>query len=512
MAVETRDRAAIAARVPYLPLAAIGAVFVCLVIAIYDALLLGNFHLALIAPELLDRAFGSMLVHMLHGDFGVDRDAIGFESFTRDGRTYAYFGIFPAVLRLPAMLFVDVTKGGLARLSCLTAMVTFVVLQIRTLWLVHRAVPPDCRSTACLVIMAAATCLSGPQIYLLASATIYHEPIFWAAAMGAGYNLILLRAVMVGRPLAAVSPTVGNFTTGTLTTGDLTAMAALAGLALNTRASVGAALCLSTGLLVLWANWGGRAGHLASLRTAAARMLDRRFLAPVCVLAAFVLVAGIVNDERWGSPLRFADFRYYDFAHRQPWRLVMISTYGEINPIRIPVGLLYYATGLPYMLKSMAGFSEYFRSHFDGLEAPPLSGLVANPLTVILGAVGIWRLVRRPADFPAGGPALLRLALLGHAAAIILVCAAMYLAMRYRMDFAPFMTLAAFAGYPAMMQAARGPNRRRVLVAAVMLCATGVAASHYLLLVHKVWSTAVPMETRLTLLPYAPFARGALTP
>ncbi|HEX2943371.1 MAG TPA: hypothetical protein VHO91_20120 [Rhodopila sp.] len=471
-------------------------------IALYDALLLGNFHLALIAPEQLDHAFGSMLMHMLHGDFGVDKDAIGFESFTRNGRTYAYFGIFPALLRLPAMPFVDVTNGGLARLSCLTAMVTFVFLQVRTLWLVHRGVPAEYRSIPCAVVLAVATCLSGPQIYLLGSATIYHEAVFWAAAMGAAYNLILLRAFM------AVHPS----TPATLTAGELTAMAALAGLALNTRASVGAALCLSTGLLVLWIKWRGGAGRWSGLRTVAAGLSHRRFWAPVCVLTALVLVAGIVNLQRWGSPLRFADFRYYDFAHRQPWRLAVVEAYGEINPIRIPVGLLYYATGLPYLLKSAAGFSEYFRSHFDGLEAPPFSGLVANPLTVILAAIGLWRVTRRPAAFRPGAAALLRLALLGHATAIILVCAAMYLAMRYRMDFAPFMTLAAFAGYPAMSQAAHGPNRRRVLVAAVALCALGVVASHYLLLVHKVWSTAVPMETRLMLLPYAPFARGAFTP
>ena len=41
--------------------------------------------------------FDNMLVHLLRGEFTVDREAIGYEAYTRDGKTYAYFEIFPAV-------------------------------------------------------------------------------------------------------------------------------------------------------------------------------------------------------------------------------------------------------------------------------------------------------------------------------------------------------------------------------------------------------------------------------
>jgi hypothetical protein len=44
------------------------------------------------------------------------------------------------------------------------------------------------------------------------------------------------------------------------------------------------------------------------------------------------------------------------------------------------------------------------------------------------------------------------------------------------------------------------------------LCVLGVLSSHYVLLIHKVWSIAVPMEVRLALLPFAPFAHAALEP
>ena len=37
-----------------------------------------------------------MLVHLLHGEFTVDREAIDYEAFTQGSKTYAYFGIFLA--------------------------------------------------------------------------------------------------------------------------------------------------------------------------------------------------------------------------------------------------------------------------------------------------------------------------------------------------------------------------------------------------------------------------------
>jgi hypothetical protein len=40
----------------------------------------------------------------------------------------------------------------------------------------------------------------------------------------------------------------------------------------------------------------------------------------------------------------------------------------------------------------------------------------------------------------------------------------------------------------------------------------GVVGSHYVLLVHKVWSIGAPMDVRLALFPFAPFAHAAFEP
>ena len=41
--------------------------------------------------------FNSMLEHLLHGEFDVDPTAVAFEGVVRDGKTYTYFGILPAL-------------------------------------------------------------------------------------------------------------------------------------------------------------------------------------------------------------------------------------------------------------------------------------------------------------------------------------------------------------------------------------------------------------------------------
>ena len=219
-------------------------------VAVYYLFLLSNGTFQLFAPEMLDQVFDNMLVHLLRGDFTVDRDAIGFEAFTRDGKTYAYFGVLPALLRLPALAFVEIAQAQLARLSCLTAVVLYVALQLRMLLFVHERLPRQNRVRGFLGVMVAATVLSGPQLYMLSASPLHHEPILWSAAMAAAFNLVVVRAA---------------FGAGSLGTRDLVWLAILAGLAINTRASLGGALYLGTALLVAWAAWErhapGRAGR-----------------------------------------------------------------------------------------------------------------------------------------------------------------------------------------------------------------------------------------------------------
>ena len=470
------------------------------VTSFYYLFLLSNGTFQLFAPEMLDKAFANMLVHLLLGDFTVDRKAIDFEAFTRDGNTYAYFGIFSALLRLSAMPFTDIGQAELARLSCLAAVVIFVCLQLRMLLFVHCSLPWLCRRRQYLVVMIAATILSGPQIYILGSASIYHEPILWSAAMAAAFNFVIVRRAFDGERLHKR---------------DLMWLAALAGLAINTRPSVGVALNSATILLLLWTVWcrcaPDRRAQGPSLQET---HLQSIALSPAVVLGLGILVTGFVNFERWGNPLTFADFRYYDWLYRHPDFVDVFLKHGEFDVGRVWIGALYYATGVPYLLKGVPPFDAFLRSHVAGIEAPPITPLLTNPITILLAGIGVYRLWWKP-QLCRHCASLLRLTLIGHASAVFLILAAMFFTLRFRFDFAPFMTLSTLIGYRSVclsVAAAREDWQRRVLVTAVGLCALGILSSHYVLLIHKVWSIAVPMKVRLALLPFAPFAHVALEP
>ena len=73
-----------------------------LAVSYYAALLsLGSPRFLTPAPGGL--TFNSMLLHMLNGSFDVDPETIGIDGVVRNGLTYTYFGIVPALLRLPLL-------------------------------------------------------------------------------------------------------------------------------------------------------------------------------------------------------------------------------------------------------------------------------------------------------------------------------------------------------------------------------------------------------------------------
>ena len=239
---------------------------------------------------------------------------------------------------------------------------------------------------------------------------------------------------------------------------------------------------------------------------------DPRISLPVLVLGLLAVAAGIVNFGRWGNPFAFSGANYTYWIQHHPNVIVAVRDYGVFNLDRIGIAVLYYATGIPYIFKSVPPFAGLLRCCV--IEAPPVTPLLTNPLTVLLAGVGLYRLWCPP-DLQRRSLVMLRIVLIGHASAVVLILAFFTFTLRYRFDFAPFMTLAAFVGYRSLSMTAAGFSgiwRRRILVAAMGLCVLGVLGSHYILLVHKVWSIGVPMGVRLALFPFAPFAHAAFEP
>ena len=409
-------------------------------------------------PTLLGQAFNSMAEYLLQGRFDVDPAAIEGEAFLVGDRTVAYFGIFCALLRLPFLAFPQLDIGWL---SCLAATGLGLWFQLRALLLVRDSVPPSGKRDWLIVAVALCMVFGGQQVQFLRP-SLYQEVVNWADALAMGFVFLAIKGLLRG------------FDTRTLI-----GMALFAGFALLARVSFGLGLYAALGgvLLLHW----------------------RRMFWPGLVLAMFIVATGIVNHGRWGSPFVFADFTKYALDQDVfPDRLVRLAAYGEFNPRRLGLGLSYYFVPIWTWVRTDGQllFSEARERLIDAFELPAGSFLLSDPLLLGLAfALPSWSGLTRPSQaiwkgMVGSSPTRTVWALLiGLAIPPCLMLIAISMNYRYRVEFYPFLILAALLGVRRLCLSPAAPFRRAPLVAAVVL---SIAVSHGMAAIYAVspWGDA----------------------
>ncbi len=416
----------------------------------YYAFLLSAGSSGLFGPLPHGLTFNSMLSHLLDGRFDVDPNAIGDEGFLRDGATYAYFGIFPALPRVFFLPMAQFATTDFTRIGCLAAASLMAFFKVLSALTVGRHIG-IARAPILLTVLIAAILVSGPQIQFLRP-SIFQETASWAAACAAAFVYLVLR---------------GWLREEGFTRGLLAALALVAGVCLLTRVSTALGLYLGFGFLWLRLAWCEyRAGSLR-------RNLVGMAL-PLAILGGFAAIVGYVNYQRWGDPLVFVDLSRQLIALTQyPDRLARVRDYGEFNPIRLLFGLGYYFLPI-WVLRDAAGellWAQFQQRTLDIVELPPSSLLVSDPLLIGLAVYGLVHLLHRR-GLPRRDLVLPVLAGLLVPIGLILIAIAM--AFRYRLEFYPFIELCAFAGF-ARLLAAPGTSSRIWFGAAALL---GIVAAH----------------------------------
>ena len=231
-----------------------------------------------------------MLEHLLHGQFDVDPATVGPEGCLRDGRVYAYWGIFPALLRLPLLAVPGGSGLDVTTLSCLIAVALAALMKLKTLQLIFGS-PSDGTSRLLLWVLALTLLFSGAQIQFLRP-SVYQEVCLWAGAWGSIFVYCAVRGLLAG----------------VFSVELLIIMASAAGLALLTRVSTAVGMFAALGFLLFvmpilrthdYTGSTAEAPHVSLL----ARFGSRQFLLPGLILLVFAGLAGLVNYGRWGSPL-----------------------------------------------------------------------------------------------------------------------------------------------------------------------------------------------------------------
>jgi hypothetical protein len=398
----------------------------------YGPLLWVSWKMSPVDP--LNFTFNSMLEHLLHGQFDVDPKIVGLEGFVRNGRVYAYWGIWCALLRLPLWVLgrmdMDVTT-----LSCLGAVCLAGVAKVRALLLLRRHSQQNQTANWAIGLMLAYILLGGSQIgYLRIS--VYQEVIFWSYAFAAVFVYLAVKG-LVNR----------WFNLGTLSR-----MALCAGLALLTRVPTGVGLLLAMALLLLVLavqSLTAEAGARDPVIWRLGRVLaQHRMLIPLGIIGALIVITGAVNYFRWDNPATFANYDLYLDNQQFPDWLPRIQTYGSFNLHRVPFGLIYYFLPI-WVLSGSHGqllFAHTKAQLFDRVEVPPssffLTDLFALCLIALL-AVALWR--RRAHGLHPVGQWAVALAI-GLFAPCMLMLSYISMTYRYRMDFYPLIDLLAFMG------------------------------------------------------------------
>jgi hypothetical protein len=428
-----------------------------LALCLYVVALSGHLSPGAMPVETLNLTFNSMAEHLLSGRFDVDPAIVGKEGFAVNGAVVAYWGILPALLRLPLVLIPGGERWDVTAVSCGIAVCFAAAVKIQTLRLVFRHFESGAtigHATFRLLYwsMVLTILFSGPQIEFL-KPSIYQEVCLWAGALAAMFIYWAVRGLIQQR----------------FSTSSLCAMAVMAGLALLTRASTGVGLYAACGLL------------LAACAATRPRLAGLQLAPPLSILILFMGIAGFVNHMRWGDPMVFADYHHYLADIDHPDRLQRLVTYGLFNPTRIPIGLSYYFAPIIFLHTSGAPlvFEAAQARLLDFAELPPSSFFLTDPLLLGLMLGGCGTMFSR-ADRSAGSAVRAVSIGVGLSAPALLMLCAISMSHRYRIDFYPFIEFGAFLGLVGLL-IREAPVRRLTDFAIVGAAAISVAGSFLVL-------------------------------
>jgi hypothetical protein len=450
-------------------------VILILVTAVYYLSLAMDGSLDLFKPlGFLDQgmAFNSMLEHLRRGEFDVDPAAIGYEGVPRNGKTYTYFGVVPALLRLPLLLTGALTRLDVTRLYCALAATIALCSKLATVALINDKLPKSRLQAVGYFVIVLSLILAGAQIQFL-KASIFQETILWAGAIAAAFVYCAVRGLIAKREFS---------------TGLIAVMAGLAGLALLTRVSTALGLYVATGLLLFALASGGP--PRSRPRRFVRGLASKRTVVALTILLGFVTLCGIVNYQRWGDPLKFSDAYTIGYIRADHGRLARLEVYGAFNIERLWYAALYYFFPIWTIIRPDGQFlfSEFERRMLDGVEPPPSSFLLSDPLLLVLGLVFLFQLSRLARERLLDLRAITALTI-AFSIPVFLILTFCNMAFRYRMEFYPLLEFTAFLGFyatgvnPGRFSALSRGSLSLILIA----CAGfGIIYSHFALFLYKI--------------------------
>lgn len=397
---------------------------------------------------------------LLAGHLSVPTGSLGIEAFVHGGRDYTYFGLFPALIRLPVLAVTHSFDGRLTVPSMLVAWVVTCLFASLLLWRVRVLVRGDAAigwgEAAASGLLLAGLTGGSVLLYLASAPRVSHEDLAWSAGLAIGATFALLGVLE--------RPSWGRVSLA----GVLVLAASL------DRAPTGYACCIGAALVAGWFALPSR------------RQTSRRWVLPMALVAVVPLaVSALVNWAKFGIPFGLAESDQVWTrlnAHRRAYLAASGgSGFGlQFLPTTFdayfsPVGL-HLQSAFPWITLPTRPAPAVGNVVMDATY-PTDSVTASMPLLALLG---IWGVVTAFRPGSVGRVARTRVLLVAMVAATSAVLLFGYVADRYLADFLPFLALAGSIGLVDLWRRLDGARRaaRAVALAAVaVLAAFGVWAN-----------------------------------
>ncbi|MUG05437.1 hypothetical protein GM556_07795 [Bombella sp. ESL0378] len=361
--------------------------------------------------------FNSMMEHMLHGKFDVAPWTVQEEGFLRDGRVYAYWGIFPAFLRIPILLFPNGLHLDITRLSSIIALLIILFFNYRIWDFLSCKFFQEARWAS--VSLAIVFAFSGEQVCFFEH-KLYQEVCFWSLAFAGWFIYSAIQTIFDETYWRQAGPS----------------MAIAASGALLTRVSMGIGLYAALLCFLVYFTYKACLKSKQKDLTGSIKLI----LLPVVLSGLGIVITAYVNYERWGNPLTFANYNLYLYNIEYPDRLFRTKLYGLFNIHRFYLGFIYFFFPI-WVFQKHDGtflFQQQFTKLIDANELPASSFFLTDGFMMLCGGIFLWTLLfNRRKDIFSFHRLLVGAVIISLGIPAFLMMIAISMNYRYRAEFYP---------------------------------------------------------------------------
>lgn len=324
--------------------------------------LLSDFTYDIFYKARYGEVFFDMWNRLINGDVTIDHGVIPGEAFLVNGKVIAYFLPFPSIIRGAFEQF------ALGRYPVPSMLMAVFVYCISIHCLIREVSVSVFNKVENYFISALYPFCLLPIISLFTEASMYWEAIIWAYALFVTQAFLFLQVLRNHK----------------ISTKYI--LMIISGLILFTRPTFGVA---SGFLIVIFIFHEIKNGRCS---------IKENF--PYLLFLSFVVLLGLLNYQKWGSPFEFAPLAFHEQLIGTD-RGYQASNSSSFSMMRIPETLTYYfsvsKTNLDWTSPfiHIGGSDLYFDwAYFDYREPRYSIGLIL-PLHILVGAFGVFSLVRQ---------------------------------------------------------------------------------------------------------------------